>query len=726
LLPGIAPKQLPRALNMPFETHLNPLLDAAALTRFDALRPEHVTPAVNHLLAAARATLAATAATTAAATWDNVVTPLEDATDRLARAWGAVSHLNAVLDSPALRAQYNDNLPRVTAFWTELAQDARLCARYRALSEGADFDRWSAVKKKVITNALRDFRLGGADLAPQERQRFSALREQLARASARFAENVLDSTQHFELLVDDVRALAGVPDDVLPMYRAAAQAEGKDGHRITLHAPSYLPIMQYAHDRALRERVYRAYVTRASEFGRPEWDNGALMVELLRDRQQLAALLGYRNYAQMSLVPKMAQEPGQVLEFLRELACRAKPHAEREMAELRDFAARELDLSDLQAWDVAYASERLREQRFDYSEQEARQYFSEDAVLAGLFRLSEILFSVRIRPDQAATWHPDVRFYRIEAPCGSLLGQFYLDLYTRSHKQGGAWHGNARGRRGNRGNRGNDATPVSFLTCNIAPPIGASDGPAVAASAAPARLTHREVITLFHEFGHGLHHLLTRVDEPAVAGMHGVEWDAVELPSQFLENFAWQWEVLQGMTARAADGAPLPRSLYDKMRAARNFQSGMQMVRQLEFALFDLQLHSEIDWSQPANANANTIQRLARAVQREVAVVIPPDEQRLGQSFTHIFSGGYAAGYYSYKWAEVLSADCYSAFDEGGAPLDAALGARFRDQILAVGGSRPALESFVAFRGRPPTIDALLCASGLDVTTGTSAIAASA
>src|SRR5258706_12564819 len=355
---------------MPFETDPNPLLDAAALTRFDALRPEHVTPAVNHLLAAARATLAATAATTAAATWDNVVTPLEDATDRLARAWGAVSHLNAVLDSPALRAQYNDNLPRVTAFWTELAQDARLCARYRALSEGADFDRWSAVKKKVITNALRDFRLGGADLAPQERQRFSALREQLARASARFAENVLDSTQHFELIVDDVRALAGVPDDVLPMYRAAAQAEGKDGYKITLHAPSYLPIVHYAHDRALRERAYRAYVTRASEFGRPEWDNGALMVELLRARQELAALLGHRNYAQMSLVPKMAQEPEQVLDFLRQLARRAKPHAERDMAELRDFAASELDLPDLQAWAVLYASERLRQQRFDYSEQE--------------------------------------------------------------------------------------------------------------------------------------------------------------------------------------------------------------------------------------------------------------------------------------------------------------------------------------------------------------------
>ncbi len=517
---------------MPFETDPNPLLDAAALTRFDALRPEHVTAAIDQLLAAARATLAATAAATAAATWDNVVSPLEDATDRLARAWYAVSHMNAVLDSPALRTQYNANLPRVTAFWTELAQDTRLYARYCALAESADFERWPAVNRKVIANALRDFHLGGANLATGEQQRFSALREQLARASARFAENVLDSTQHFELIVDDVRALAGVPDDVLPMYRAAALAEGKPGHKITLHAPSYMPILHYAHDRALRERVYRAYVTRASEFGRPEWDNGVLMVELLRARQELAALLGYRNYAQMSLVPKMAQDPGQVLEFLRELARHAKPHAEREMAELRGFAARELDLSDLQAWDVPYASERLRQQRFDYSEQEVKQYFSEGAVLGGLFHLIEMLFAVRITPDQAATWHSDVRFYRIESPSGSLLGQFYLDLYARSHKQGGAWHGSARGRRGD---RGNDATPVSFLTCNFTPPVAAHGQ---AALTAPALLTHREVVTLFHEFGHGLHHLLTRIDEPAVAGMHGVEWDAVELPSQFLENFA--------------------------------------------------------------------------------------------------------------------------------------------------------------------------------------------
>jgi oligopeptidase A len=685
---------------MPFDVKDNPLLDLSGLARFDAIAPGHVTPAIDALLEQCRAAVARVTGPSTAATWAAVVEPLDDALDRLGRAWGAVAHLNAVLDTPPLRAQYNANLPKLTQFWTELAQNEALYGKYKSIAARDDFAQLAQPRRRVVENELRDFRLGGAELPPPGKERLRAIRERQSQLSTRFAENVLDATNAFELLIDDAAALAGVPQDTLQMLRESAQADGKAGYKLTLHAPSYFPVLQYADDRALRERLFHAYSTRASEFGKPEWDNTQPMIELLRLRREQARLLGHRDFAELSLVPKMAESARQVLDFLRDLARRARPFASRDMAELKEFAARELGLADLQAWDLSYASEKLRQARYAYSEQELRQYFPEPRVLAGLFRVIETLFSVAIREDTAPVWHRDVKFYRIESPAGELLGQFYLDLYAREHKQGGAWQDDARARR-----RADGAlqTPVSFLTCNFSPPSGGR----------PALFTHDEVLTLFHEFGHGLHHLLTRVDEAGVSGIRGVEWDAVELPSQFMENFCWEWEALQLLTAHVDSGASLPRALFDKMIAARNFQSGLFMLRQVEFGLFDMLAHTALD---PALTDAAALLRLIDEVRREVAVVRQPPYQRMPWTFTHVFAGGYASGYYSYKWAEVLSADAYAAFEEIGSTLDPGLGTRFLDEVLAMGGSRPAIDSFVAFRGRKPMIDALLRHHGMSAT----------
>jgi oligopeptidase A len=695
---------------MPLDVPANPLLDFSDVARFDAIRPEHITPAIDALLAECRRTVAQATDPSVEPDWDSVVEPLDDATERLSRAWGAVAHMNAVVDSPALRDQYNANLPKLTAFWTEVSQNEALYGRYKSLAARPDFVTWSAARRKVIDNELRDFRLGGAELDPGAKQRLRQVRERLAQLSTRFAENVLDATNAFALYVPerDRAQLDGVPADALAMFREAADADGgahAGSYKITLHYPSYAPVINYAHDRRLRERLYRAYTTRASEFGSPDWNNGPNIVEILKLRCEQARLLGYANFAELSLVPKMARTPREVMDFLRDLARRARPHAERDLAELRDFAARELKLPDLAAWDIGYVSERLSEARYAYSEQELKQYFPEPRVIDGLFRVIETLFSVRIEPDRAPVWHPEARFYRISAgDSGALVGQFYLDLYAREHKQGGAWQDDARARRVRHRAGGAVQTPVSFLTCNFPRPAGGK----------PALFTHDDVLTLFHEFGHGLHHLLTRVDEMSLAGIRGVEWDAVELPSQFMENFAWEWDVLQRLTAHVDTGAPLPRVLFDKMIAARNFQSGMQMLRQVEFALVDMRLHAELD---PADATPADVLRIVDEVRREVAVVHPPEWNRMVTGFTHVFAGGYAAGYYSYKWAEVLSADSFGAFEEaaaaGGSTLDRAVGRRFLDSILAVGGSRPALESFIDFRGRPPQIDALLRHNGM-------------
>ena len=675
----------------------NPLLQFDEPFAFDRITPECVTPAVELLLSQCRTAVERVTDPATPAAWGSVVEPLEQKTQTLLRAWAAVSHLNAVADSPSLRAQYNGNLPKLTQFWTELSQNLLLYDKYRTMAGRPQFPHWSPARRRTVENELRDFRLGGAELPPAKRERLRALRERESQIATRFAENVLDSTGAFALFVEDPAQLAGIPQDVLEQYREAAQGDDRTGHKVTLHAPSYLPALQYAHDRSLRERLYRAYTTRASEFGPAGWDNTPLILELLKLRHEHAQLLGYRNFAELSLVPKMARSVDQVSQFLRDLARRARPHAQREITELGRFANLELGLGELKPWDISFVAERLRQARYDYSEQDLKRYFPLSRVLPGLFELIERLFSVRICPDQAPVWHPDVRFYRIETNAGELVAQFYLDLYARDHKQGGAWQDDARSRWLHESKL---QTPISFLTCNFSRP----------AEGRPALLTHDEMLTLLHEFGHGLHHMLTRVDEPPVAGIHGVEWDAVELPSQFLENFGWQWQALQMLTEHVERNEKLPAPLYDRLIAARNFQSGMHLVRQIEFGLFDLRLHSEFD---PERGDAAALQALANEVRSEVAVVFPPPEHRGANSFTHIFSGGYAAGYYSYLWAELLSSDCFAAFEELGDVFDPDQGKRFLDTILAVGGSRPAMESFVAFRGREPSIEPLLRHNGI-------------
>ena len=667
----------------------NPLLDFSGLPRFSELKPAHVTPAIDVLLAEARAAVAR--AEHSHPVWEEFVTPLEDANERLGRAWGQVAHLHAVLDSPALRAVYNENLPKVTQYWTELGQNHALFEKYRALHASAEFAALAPARQRIVENALRDFRLGGAELAAEKKPRYAQIQEELAGLSARFSENLLDATNAWTLVLEDQRRLAGIPADVLQ----AARLEDGRGWKFTLHMPSYLPVMQYAEDRALREEMYRASATRAAEFGKPELDNTPLIARILPLRHEAARLLGYASYADLSLVPKMADSPSQVLDFLEDLAVRARPRAERDLAELRDFARGEAGLERLEAWDLDYVSEKLRQKRYAFSDQEVKQYFPEDAVLAGLFRLVETLYGVRITTAAAPVWHEDVRFFDLRDAQGTLIGQCYTDLYARDTKRGGAWMDDARGRR----RRGASIqTPVAYLNCNFPRPVGGK----------PALFTHDDVITLFHEFGHGLHHLLTRVDELGVSGIAGVEWDAVELPSQFMENFCWEWEVLRHMTRHVDSGEPLPRALFDKMHAAKNFQSGMAMLRQIEFSVFDMRLHRDFD-----PASRRSALELLQEVRAQIAVVVPPAYNRFPNSFSHIFAGGYAAGYYGYKWAEVLSADAYGAFEEARSVTDPETGARFRDEVLAVGGSRPAAESFRAFRGREPRVDALLRHNGM-------------
>ncbi len=676
----------------------NPLLDFSGLPRFDAIRSEHVAPAIDALLGECRKTVARVSGDDSAIAWDTFVAPLEDANERLSRAWGVVGHLHAVKDSPDLRDAYNENLPKVTEYWTELGQNLQLFNKYKALKASAEFARLAPARKRIVDNEIRDFRLGGAELPEAEKARYKAIAEEQAALGSKFSENVLDATNAFSLVIEDRARLNGLPEDVLSAAREAAEKDGKPGWKFTLQAPSYLPVLQYADDRALRETIYKANVTRASEFGDARLDNTPLIDRILALRDEEARLLGYESFACVSLVPKMANTPREVLDFLEDLAARAKPFAERDMRELAGFARDSLGLSELAAWDTLYASEKLREKRYAFSDQEVKEYFPEPRVLEGLFKVVESVFSVRIKPDNAPVWDADARFFRIESTAGNLIGQFYLDLYSRDTKRGGAWMDDAITRR-----RKDHAiqTPVAYLTCNFARGVAGPDG-----KKRPALFTHDDVITLFHEFGHGLHHMLTQVEDLGVAGINGVEWDAVELPSQFMENFCWEWDVVRHMTGHVDSGKPLPRELFDKMIAAKNFQAGMQTVRQIEFSLFDMLLHHDFD------PKAQTPLALLQKVRDKVAVMQPPDYNRFPNNFSHIFAGGYAAGYYSYKWAEVLSADAYSAFEEEG-PLSEKAGARFLAEILAMGGSRAAAENFRAFRGRDPKIDALLRHNGM-------------
>jgi len=681
----------------------NPLLDFSGLARFDAIKPEHVTPAVDSLLAKASALVSALEAPMAQVSWSNFVEPLENATEQLGRAWSIVGHLNSVVDTPELRATYNENQPRLVEFWTALGQNLALFEKYKALQTGPDYAGLSVARKKVIDNAVRDFRLSGAELPDDQKERFADIQEKLAALTTRFSENILDATNDFGLFVSDESELAGLPEDVRHAARAAAEKDGKPGYKFTLHFPSYFPILQYADNRALREQIYRANATKASELGsKPEWDNSTNLQEILKLRHEEAAMLGFGNFAELSLVPKMAQSPQEVIHFLEDLGHRAKSYGEKDSDELRAFAKEQLALDSLEAWDMTYASEKLREQRYAFSEQEVKQYFPEPKVVEGLFQVIQRLFNVNIKPDSAPVWQQDVKFFRIERE-GKLIGQFYLDLYARSGKRGGAWMDDARSRRMT---ESGVQTPIAYLVCNFTEPA------TVDGVRKPALFTHDEVITLFHESGHGLHHMLTQVDEVGVSGISGVEWDAVELPSQFMENFCWEWDVLQQMSAHAETGEPLPRALFDKMTAAKNFQSGLQMLRQVEFSLFDMHIHYDYD-----AAGSDSVQSVLNQVRDKFAVIRAPAFNRFQHSFSHIFAGGYAAGYYSYKWAEVLSADAYSAFEEAAAKGDNVIsietGLRFQQEILAVGGSRPAIESFKAFRGREPSIDALLRHSGM-------------
>jgi oligopeptidase A len=674
----------------------NPLLDFTDLPLFDRITPEQVAPAVDTLLADAEAALQTVTAPEFPADWMAISRVLDVASERFSRAWGAVGHLNAVADTPELRASYNEAMPRVTAFWTRLGSDERLYAKYKAIDPAT----LNTEQRQAHRNAIRNFVLGGAELQGAAKTRFAEIQERQAELSQKFSENALDATDAFAWYAQ-ADELEGLPEDVVSAARAAAEAEGKDGYKLTLKMPSYLPVMQFAKSSALRERLYRAYVTRASEFGDPAFDNSELIREILALRQEEARLLGYPNFGELSIVPKMAESGDQVVKFLRDLATKAKPYGERDLADLRAFAAEKLGILDPQPWDWSYIGEKLKEARYAFSEQEVKQYFTAPKVMAGLFKIVETLFEVSIRRDSAPVWHPSVEFYRIER-AGEKVGQFYLDPSARAAKRGGAWMDDVRAR-WLRPDTGTLQTPVAQLVCNFAEGV---DGK-------PPLLTHDDVTTLFHEFGHGLHHMLTQINERDVSGISGVEWDAVELPSQFMENFCWEWDVLAHMTSHVDTGEPLPRALFDKMTAAKNFQSGLQTLRQIEFSLFDMLLHTEYD---AATAKPGDVLALLGKVRSEVAVMPAPPFSRTPNTFSHIFSGGYAAGYYSYKWAEVLSADAYAAFEEtAGANGEPSIetGRKYRQAILEAGGSRTAMESFKAFRGREPQLDALLRHQGM-------------
>ena len=674
----------------------NPLLDFNGLPKFDQIRPEHVLPAIDYLLAQGRECVEKLATSNEAPSWQNFAKPLEDMEEKLGRAWSQVGHMNAVVNSQELREAYNASLPKLTDFYSDLGQDERLYTKFRALKNSPEFLKLSSAQQKIIENELRDFRLGGAELPDQEKARFKEIQEALSKVTTKFEENLMDTVNDYAHFVEDISVLKGLPEDAIQAAQEAAKTDGKTGYKFTLHFPSYMPVLQYCENRELRELLYRAYATRASEFGKAEWDNTALISEILKLRLEAAKMLGYKNYAEMSLATKMADSPTDVAKFLDNLAQRAKPFAQKDMQELTDYA-KKLGIQDMQAWDVAYVSEKLREDKYAFSDQEVKQYFPEAQVLAGLFKVVETIFGVHVKKSSAPVWHTDAAFYEITDNHNQAIGQFYLDLYARNNKRGGAWMDEAITRRKIGENQ--ITTPVAYLTCNFSAPVGDK----------PALFTHDEVITMFHEFGHGLHHMLTQVEDYGVSGIKGVEWDAVELPSQFMENFCWEWDVIRHMTKHVDTGEPLPRELFDKMIAAKNFQAGMQTVRQIEFSLFDMRLHGDFD----PNGKL-TVLDLIEQVRDEVAVVRPPKWNRFPHGFTHIFAGGYAAGYYSYKWAEVLSADAYSMFEENGV-LCAETGQRFWHEILAKGGSRPALESFVAFRGRAPDIEALLRHNGMTV-----------
>ena len=676
---------------------MNPLLEYGELPAFDQIQTEHIVPAVEQTLDATRKLIDELLATGAPFSWDSLLAPLETALERLHQVWSPVSHLNAVCNSDQMREAYNTCLPQLSAFSTELGQHEGLYRAVSTIATSAEYSRLSPAQQKSIDNRLRDFRLNGIALDKEQRQKFKDIQQRLSALNARFKDNVLDATQAWKKLVTDASHLSGLPESALALARQTAEQEGQSGWLLTLEFPSYYPVITYADDRALRKELYTAYTTRASDCdpGGEKSDNTAVMDEILELRHTSAQLLGFASFAELSLETKMAESPQQVLQFLYDLADRSLPQARQDLDDVTAFALEKGFNEPLQAWDIPYYSELLRQQRYALSQEELKPYFPDEHVISGLFQVVERLYGVQIKQREGiSTWHPDVLFYDIHEADGSLCGRFYLDLYARTNKRGGAWMDDYASRMSS-GSR--TQVPVAYLTCNFTPPIGDQ----------PALLTHDEMITLFHEFGHGIHHMLTRIDTPSVSGINGVAWDAVELPSQFMENWCWEKQALALISGHYQTGDSLPEGLFERMQAARNFQSAMQMVRQLEFALFDMRMHLEYDPQQDKQ-----LETILTEVRDRVAVVTPPAFNRFAHSFSHIFGGGYAAGYYSYKWAEVLSADAYSLFEENGI-FNAACGRQFRDKLLSQGGAQDAMTLFVAFRGREPTIDALLRHSGL-------------
>ena len=672
----------------------NVLLHLGEEPRFDQIKTEDIKPALQTAIAEAREQIAAIKAQTHT-DWANTVEKLTDITERVGRIWSVVSHLNSVVDTPELRAVYNELMPEITIFFTEIGQDIELYNRFKIIKNSAEFDTLSPAQQTKLNHDLRDFVLSGAELPPEQQAELAQLQTEGAQLGAKFAQNIQDATDAFGIYFDDTAPLAGIPEDSIAMFAAAAQSEGKTGYKIGLQIPHYLAVIQYADNRELREQIYRAYVTRASELSdEGKFDNTANVEQTLANALKTAKLLGFKTYAELSLATKMADTPEQVLNFLHDLARRAKPFAEKDFAEIKAFARESLNIEDPQSWDLSYAAEKLRQAKYAFSETEVKKYFPISKVLAGLFAQIKKLYGIELAEKTVPVWHKDVRYFELKQD-GQTIGGVYMDLYAREGKRGGAWMDGYKGRR--RFADGTLQLPTAYLVCNFTPPVGDKE----------ARLSHDEIITLFHETGHGLHHLLTQVDEVGVSGINGVEWDAVELPSQFMENFVWEYDVLAQMSSHEETGAVLPKELFDKMHAAKNFQRGMFLVRQMEFALFDMEIYHQED-----EGRLKEWPQILDKVRQEVAVTQPPAYNRFALSFSHIFAGGYSAGYYSYAWAEVLSADAYAAFEESDDVAET--GRRFWKEILAVGGSRSAAESFKAFRGREPSLDALLRHSGFD------------
>ncbi len=674
----------------------NPLLEMQGLPAFSKISPDSIEPAIDQLLRENREMTQRLLDSGQQHNWKNLVEPLEQLDDRLSRAWSPVSHMNSVVNNDELRKAYNACLPKLSDYATEMGQNSALCDAYKAVA--ANRQGLDAVQNKLLDNALLDFHLSGVDLPPEKKQRYKEISQSLSQLTTKFEENLLDSTNAWSKLITDVSELVGLPDSALGLAaQTARQRDHQEGWLLTLDFPSYLPVMTYADNRELRREVYQAFATRASDQGpyAGEWDNSEVMEQILALRHEQAQLLGFANYAERSLARKMARTTDEVIQFLNDLAQRSRPQAQRELDELQAYAKEKHGMDDLQAWDIGYYAEKLRQERYDISQEMVKPYFPETRVIPGMFAVVERLYGIRIKQvDGVDSWHPDVRFYEIRDRDNQLRGQFYLDLYARPKKRGGAWMDDCASRFFT---DTIDQIPVAYLTCNFSPPV---DGE-------PALFTHDEVQTLFHEFGHGLHHLLTRIDYPAVAGISGVAWDAVELPSQFMENWCWEKEALDLISGHVETGEPIPDDLYRRMHEAKNFQSAMMMVRQLEFSLFDFRIHLEYD-----PAKGGRIYEILGQVRDQVAVVSPPEWNRFPHGFSHIFAGGYAAGYYSYKWAEVLSADAFSLFEERGI-FDADAGRAFLHEILERGGSKDAMDLFVAFRGREPQIEPLLRHSGI-------------